>query len=163
MIKMSFYNMMQKQMQMENDDFEKYMDGKCTSKPVIQIRRVSEAGSTIAHIQGLGSNKNGNRPYGMAEQFFVEPEFTDWLAEQEDGYESFASGGKMCYMRNVTLTRYDDGTQMVVQGKAGNTDKGYIVAFSKDSIRIRRFLKWAEDNYLVETIKGNMPRFPKEE
>ena len=149
MIKMSFYNMMQKQMQMENDDFEKYMDGKCTSKPVIQIRRVSEAGSTIAHIQGLGSNKNGNRPYGMA--------------EQEDGYESFASGGKMCYMRNVTLTRYDDGTQMVVQGKAGNTDKGYIVAFSKDSIRIRRFLKWAEDNYLVETVKGNMPRFPKEE
>ncbi len=98
---------------------EEYMENKKVDGPTLQIRTVSDGGTSVMHLQGYGE-VTINRDYGFAAKYDMPHDVGMYLAALKPKFQSFATE-TVAYVRNVTVEKYDDGYQLIVAG-SNNAD-----------------------------------------
>jgi len=93
---------------------EEYKKAKQVKEPTLQVRTISGEGIGVMHVQGFGE-VTINRDYGFAGKYTMPPDVGAYLHALKATHTSFASD-TLCYVRNISVEKYDDGYQLVIDG-----------------------------------------------
>lgn len=93
---------------------EEYKEAKQVKEPTLQVRTISSEGIGVMHVQGFGE-VTINRDYGFAGKYTMPPDVGAYLHALKATHTSFASD-TLCYVRNISVEKYEDGYQLVIDG-----------------------------------------------